>query len=168
MTPPTRPNKTGWLGRILGWAILIAILVLIWPSSLGGATTIVVVSGQSMEPTYHSGDLVVLRKRANYEVGDVIAYRPFDTVRASVIHRITAIDEAGGLMIRGDNNDFDDPFEITHDDIQGAALFMVPKVGKFFVFLSSPWVWISLLLIAVGIYFYPPKIKEPVELDLEE
>ncbi|HLS03592.1 MAG TPA: signal peptidase I [Actinomycetales bacterium] len=153
MSAPDTKRKRGGLSQYFGWALLAIFAILIWPTSLGGATTIIIVSGSSMEPTYFENDVVVLRKAAQYDVGDVIAYKPFHGIKASVIHRIAAIDEAGEMTLRGDNNTFDDPFYPDYEDIQGRALFSIPKIGLLFSFVSQPIVWVSLLLIAFGIYF---------------
>ena len=57
---------------------LVAALVVgyfLWPTSLGGCTTLTIVSGHSMEPTYYTGDLVVSRC-GDYQVGDIVVYNP--------------------------------------------------------------------------------------------
>lgn len=49
------------------------------PPLLGGATSYVIVTGRSMQPTLRTGDLVLARSRASgYTVGDVVAYHPPD------------------------------------------------------------------------------------------
>lgn len=40
------------------------------PSTLGGPTTLVQVTGESMEPGMHTGDLAVVRTADNYGDGD--------------------------------------------------------------------------------------------------
>ena len=53
------------MGR-LATAFVTVLLVIFWlvfaPTSLGGRAAYVIVSGISMEPLYHRGDLVVLRQ----------------------------------------------------------------------------------------------------------
>lgn len=161
-------NEQGGAGlprRLLGLATSAIWLIgalgvgwLLWPSSLGGCTTLTIVSGQSMEPTYYTGDLVVSRC-GPVDVGDVIVYSPPDVGGARVIHRIVGGDETG-WVVQGDNNDFLDPWEPTEDAILGSAVFHVPQLGKFAAILLSPLTWISLLVVALAIVVWPGKDQE--------
>lgn len=125
----------------------------LWPSSLGGCTTLTIVSGHSMEPTYYTGDLVVSRC-GPVEVGDVIVYNPPNVGGARVIHRIIDGDESG-WSVQGDNNDFIDPWQPTADQILGSAVLHLPQVGKFASILISPLTWISLLIVALAVVVWP-------------
>ena len=74
--------------------ILFAGLVVIWiafaPAKLGGRSSYVMVNGISMEPNYHTGDLVIVHKVPTYQVGDVVTYR--DAILGEyIIHRIIAV-----------------------------------------------------------------------------
>jgi signal peptidase I len=67
-------------GRRLFSIAFTAALVAVWfvcfrPSALGGWVTYVVIRGDSMLPTYETGDLVVLTPQPTYRVGDVVGYR---------------------------------------------------------------------------------------------
>ena len=135
---------------VIGW--------LLWPSSLGGCTTLTIVSGESMEPTYYTGDLVVSRC-GPVEVGDVIVYNPPDVGGARVIHRIVDGD-ADGWVVQGDNNGFLDPWQPTGDQILGSAVLHLPQVGKFAAILLSPLTWISLLIIALAVVIWPGRDDE--------
>ena len=128
----------------------------LWPSSLGGCTTLTIVSGQSMEPTYYTGDLVVSRC-ADYAVGDVVVYNPPNVGSARVIHRIIDGDAESGWVIQGDNNDFVDPWTPTNERILGASTLHLPKVGLLGTVLVSPMTWISLLLVAAALVIWPGK-----------
>lgn len=149
------------LRRLLGLAstavwLALAVVVgwFLWPSSLGGCTTLTIVSGHSMEPTYYTGDLVVSRC-GPVEVGDVIVYNPPDVGGARVIHRIVDGDAEGGWIVQGDNNDFLDPWQPTGDQILGSAVLHVPQLGKVAAILLSPLTWISLLVIALAVVVWP-------------
>lgn len=144
--------------------LVAATLVLVWPASWGGCTSLTVVTGHSMEPALLPGDLAVTRC-GTPQVGDVIAYRPFDDQRGLVIHRIIGGDPDGGWLLRGDNNSWDDPFTPTNADVAGVMVWRVPAVGNLFFWLAGPWVWLGLLLIAAAIYCWPgrdePAIDQP-------
>ena len=128
---------------------------LLWPSSLGGCTTLTIVSGSSMEPTFLSGDLVVSRC-GPVQVGDVIVYVPPDVGGARVIHRIVD-GTAEGWVVQGDNNDFLDPWQPTEENILGSSVLHLPKVGQFAAILLSPLTWIALLVIALAVVIWPGK-----------
>jgi len=151
--------------RLLGLATSVAWILgsltigwLLWPSSLGGCTTLTIVSGHSMEPTYYTGDLVVSRCGA-VDVGDVIVYNPPDVGGARVIHRIIDGD-ASGWIVQGDNNDFIDPWNPTEENILGSAVLHLPQVGKFAAILLSPLTWISLMVVALAVVVWPGRKPE--------
>lgn len=145
------------LGILLA-GLLIGGLIVFFPRSLGGSTSLIVVTGQSMEPTLHPGDIAVVRTD-RYGVGDVVAYRPMPDVKALVIHRIINIKPDGVLVLQGDNNSFIDPFSPTVEDVVGRMIFTIPKVGRVAAVLSNPLVWGSLFILAIGIWLYPVQGK---------
>jgi signal peptidase I len=119
----------------IGWAVFLR------PTALGGPATYVVVSGTSMEPTLHSGDLVVLRAVDHYDTGDVVTYHvPVGSPGAGdlVIHRITGGDADTGFTTRGDNRDRADDWTPTATEIGGRSWFMVPAAGRWLAHLANP------------------------------
>ncbi len=126
----------------------------LWPSSLGGCTTLTIVSGHSMEPTYYTGDLVVSRC-GPVEVGDVIVYNPPNIDGARVIHRVIGGDTDEGLVVQGDNNDFIDPWSPRSENVLGSAVLHLPHVGTFASILLSPLTWVSLLVVALAVVIWP-------------
>src|SRR3954447_20753852 len=83
-------------------AVLGAAWFFVWPAQLGGKTSYAVTFGISMEPHFHSGDLIVLHSHSSYRVGDVVAYHSHD-LHKNVLHRIVAIRD-GRYTFKGDNN----------------------------------------------------------------
>ncbi|HLS46841.1 MAG TPA: signal peptidase I [Ornithinicoccus sp.] len=118
-------------------AALLALLVLGWalslrPVALGGPATYVVVTGQSMEPTYHDGDLVVLRAQDAYAVDDVVTFAVPEGIPgagALIIHRIIGGTEEA-FAVQGDNNPRPDEWTPSEGEILGAQWFSVPSGGK--------------------------------------
>ena len=150
--PPARASRPGRSRagrRVLRWTALAVGLVLVWPLSLGGLFGGVIVAGHSMEPTLEPGDLTVIVRTSEAEVGDVVVFRPNADPRAQVIHRVIDVD-GDRLQLRGDNNDWIDPFEVVQDDVVGTMILRVPHVGGWFSQLADPRVWISLLLLGSG------------------
>lgn len=105
------------------------------PAQLGGPVHYAIVSGSSMEPHLHRGDLVVLRAAPRYRVGDVIAYRTDGG--ATVLHRITGtVDDR--FVMRGDANSWTDPYQPARAHIVGRLSRRLPGVGRVLDRLRSP------------------------------
>jgi signal peptidase len=118
--------------RILFGCIALVVGAVAWmglaPSALGGGITYATVTGSSMEPELHQGDLVMLRSASAYRVGDVVGYHD-PNVNRLVLHRIIAEDEAG-FTLQGDNNDFLDPVRPRPTEIVGRLWTSVPEAGS--------------------------------------
>ena len=116
--------------------LLLGVLALLRPPLLGGATSYVIVTGRSMQPTLWTGDLVLARRASSYAVGDVVAYHPPD-VAGLVIHRI--VGRVGeDFTFQGDNNDWVDPWTAPPDRIAGKGWVVIPRLGALFAYLQSP------------------------------
>jgi signal peptidase I len=127
-------------------AALVVLVCLFWaqylrPQSLGGHAGYVLVSGQSMEPRYHTGDLVLVEKHADYHPGEVIAYRvpKGDAMAgAQVIHRIVGGDAEHGFVVRGDNRTAPDVWRPRDADIVGTKALRLPGAIVVLQYLRSP------------------------------
>ncbi len=121
--------------------ILFMGLAVVWiafaPVKVGGQASYVMVNGISMEPNYHTGDLVIVRKARTYQVGDVITYRDAE-MGAYVIHRIIAV-EQGQFVIKGDNNSWIDAYHPTHEEILGKQWIHAPKLGRTMQWFRTPF-----------------------------
>src|SRR6266849_6951728 len=116
--------------------IALAVLVcLFWaqylrPQSLGGRAAYVLVSGKSMLPRYHTGDLVLVEQQPDYHVGQLVAYRVpkgDPMAGAQVIHRIVGGDAQRGFVVQGDNRTAPDVWRPKAGDIVGAKALRVPN-----------------------------------------
>jgi signal peptidase I len=143
--------------------ILFMGLVVVWfafaPAKLGGQAAYVMVNGISMEPGYHTGDLVIVRKAQAYQVGDVVTYRDAE-MGAFVIHRIIRI-EQGQFVIKGDNNSWLDAYHPTQEEIVGKQWIYAPKVGRTMQWLRKP-INLSLTVVLLGgVFMSNMIIKRP-------
>jgi signal peptidase len=143
---PTRPGhrapsrRRRWLLG-LKLCLLAVVAAVLWPTSLGGTIAYIAVSGHSMLPTIHEGDLVVTRTQGSYRVGDPIVYKvPEGDVAAgqAVVHRIVGGDAGSGFTMRGDNNSFTDPWQPRPRHIVGRVVLDIPLVGRVMVYLMRP------------------------------
>ena len=128
-------------------AIALAVFVcLFWaqylrPQAFGGSAAYVLVSGKSMLPRYHTGDLVLVEKHSSYHVGQLIAYRvpKGDAMAgAQVIHRIIGGNATKGFIVQGDNRTAPDVWRPKPADIVGAKALRIPNAVLILQFLRSP------------------------------
>ncbi len=105
------------------------------PLAMGGNTSYIKVAGDSMEPAFDGGDLVVVRQQNRYAAGDVIAYQ---VATGIVIHRIIGGDPDGGFDTQGDNRPESDPWRPTPEQIVGSEVFHVPHAGLLVDTLQEP------------------------------
>ena len=124
-------EERGDFGIKIGWIATVgAIVLVLWFNSglLGVRPSLI--SGISMEPTMHTGDIAITRAVAPdaLRVGDVVRFRQEGR---EVLHRIVGIQGAGGALTfttLGDNNAMVDP-TVRADQIEGRLALHIPKVG---------------------------------------
>src|SRR5215216_4388132 len=128
------------LSAVLINLVLLIALIAIWiafaPTLIGGRASYVVVNGNSMEPGFHRGDLVIVQTASTYNVGDIVTYRNGE-LNAFVIHRIISI-EQDHYVFKGDNNSWVDTYRASPDELIGKLWIHVPKLGKAMEWLRLP------------------------------
>ena len=165
---PTAPVAWSRLGRReqlrLGLAVskLAAfgglLAVCLWfglPQALGGRAGWVLVSGTSMLPHLHTGDLVLVEHQSSYHVGEVVAYRvPRGQAGAGhvVIHRIIGGNGQTGWRMKGDNRTAPDLWHPTNHDVVGATLLRIPDA--WFVLRVFHMPVLLALFAAFGAFFW--------------
>jgi signal peptidase len=124
------------VAAVLFWAFFLR------PQSLGGPAGYVLVSGHSMLPRYHTGDMVLVERHASYHVGEVIAYhvpKGDPMAGAQVIHRIIGGNARTGFVVQGDNRTAPDVWRPTSKDIVGAKVLRIPNAIVVLQFLRTPF-----------------------------
>lgn len=121
-------------------ALALALAVAAWfffaPTQIGGSTSYMIIRGISMNPSIHSGDLVIVHKRSSYPVHAVVAYR--DTLdKQNVLHRIIAI-KGDRYTFKGDNNPKSDPYQPTKSDLIGEKWIQIPYAGRALEWIQVP------------------------------
>jgi signal peptidase I len=125
---------------VAGWMLVAVLVYLAWPSQLGGHLSLVVVSGHSMDGTYHSGDLLMAWPHADYHVGEIVVYKipkgePASGLR--VVHRIIEKKD-GHFTSQGDNRTTPDFWRPTVNDVVGHPFFRIRAGGLALKWLISP------------------------------
>ncbi len=140
-----------WTSPLLS-GIFLVLVILAWalflPIQFGGAAAYVIVNGASMEPLYHSGDLVIVRRETSYGVGDIVTYYSAD-LDSYVIHRVVAVKD-GTFTFKGDNNAWLDPEKPTTDQLIGKAWLHIPGIGRLLAPFRTP-LGLALLAGAVAV-----------------
>jgi signal peptidase I len=133
------PGPAGRPLQALSSALLLTLLGAIWitcgPIQFGGQAAYVIVNGISMEPSFHRGDLVILRQADDYQVGDVVTYR--HPRIGPIIHRIVALD-GERYIFKGDNNSWIDGYHPTKAECIGKLWLHLPAAGNFIEQLRIP------------------------------
>lgn len=163
--------KNSRLVRTLGWpGILLFVLGIVYFGLVlvtGTLSPFVVVRGESMEPTFHSGDLLVMKRvpAGSVGVGDIVSFHvPSDfqnrtKIPPVAVHRVIAIKGVGGALLfvtKGDNSDTD-PFTVPVENIQGRLLFNLGPVGRPLLLVGdnpSVLLYLSFPLVIFILVFY--------------
>ena len=135
-------------------AVVVTCLWFGLPQGLGGRAGWVLVSGTSMLPHFHTGDLVLVEHQSRYHIGEVVAYRvPKGEVGAGhvVIHRIVGGDGTAGWRLKGDNRTAPDLWYPTNHDVIGAEQLQVPHAWLVLRIFHMPV--LLALFAAFGVFF---------------
>ena len=105
----------------------------------------IAVLSNSMLPTFARGDAVIMKKIDKKKIkklkkGTILYYSKEGRL---IVHRIVSVkhtdDGKVEVTTKGDNNNANDPWVITEDDMIGTVSFMIPYIGY-------PSVWVNELL----------------------
>lgn len=109
---------------IAKWALVVALIIAVFPARFGGRAHLVIVQGSSMEPTYHAGDVLFAWGGPDIEPGKIAIYRVPDGAGAGklVVHRIESIEADGQIIMRGDNRSGRDGVDLRPQDLVAEPL----------------------------------------------
>lgn len=171
---PEDEERAGWwlvTRRIVGWLstiLMIFLLFLAWPLAWGGLFSYTVVAGNSMEPKYHTGDVVMTMERSDYQVGEIIVYTvSFGDKSGAVVHRIVEELPDGSFKTQGDNNDFIDPWVAEPDNIRGEVIGVFAQGYRLISVIRSPLFWIIPIGVLVAYFLWPAAVPEEEPVDDE-
>ena len=132
------PELTGgrsWLRRVLDYAVVgalvfvLALLVVVFYGTTNNRWYMVLgVQGQSMAPTINRGDLILVTRPEDPEVGDIGVFQVDGKV---VTHRIMDITPEGDFLTQGDANDTPDDWSEAQVRLVGIFRGKIPWIGRF-------------------------------------
>jgi len=132
-------------------AFSVVLMIVVWltfaPTQVGGLASYIIVIGNSMEPKFHIGDLVIVHEQPIYQVGDAIVYRNLQ-LENFVFHRILS-QQLGHYTLKGDNNSWVDTYEPSQGEVVGKLWLYIPRGGIAIQKIRSPFV-MALIAGALG------------------
>lgn len=121
-------------------ALLLALTLTAWvlfaPQQMGGNAAYVLIIGNSMEPGFRRGDLVIVRRAPLYRVGEAVAYLD-PQLQRYIFHRIIA-QQGKYFLLQGDNNDWTDSYRPRASEILGKQWIHLPGFGRAVQWLRRP------------------------------
>ena len=145
---------------------MIALWLAFAPAQAGGLASYIVVIGNSMEPRFHIGDLVIVHEEAMYQVGDAVVYKNQD-IENFVFHRIIK-EELERYTLQGDNNSWTDDYQPAKDEIIGKLWLHIPKGGSVIQNIRNPYIMAGVagvlgLFLAMGVIRNKSKGRKRME-----
>ena len=133
----TRSHQTPVFLGFLSVFLMVVVWIVLAPTQLGGRVSYVIVDGISMQPNFHLGDLVLVRTKSTYQVGDAVTYWNAE-LGTFVFHRIVGLN-LDHFILKGDNNTWLDTYQPVQDEIVGKLWVHIPELG-----LAIEWVHVPI------------------------
>ncbi len=115
-----------------------------------------------MEPTLHTGDLLVSRASQEYDTGTIVTYGVPDVRyhKARIVHRIVSKTADGRYEIQGDNQDHIDPWLVAPGNILGGKVLVIPRGGFMVRYSFGPFGLAVLFGMLLTWAFWPDREEE--------
>lgn len=129
-------------------ALGLLLVVALFP--LEGNIQIKIVKSGSMEPTIHTGSIVVVKPAAQYQKGEIVTFGPDTKKEIPITHRIVEVrGEGAGMrfLTKGDANENTDMKEIASREVIGKVFFSIPYLGYVIDFARKPLGFFLLIIV---------------------
>ncbi|MGM9654638.1 MAG: signal peptidase I, partial [Butyricicoccaceae bacterium] len=157
-------------------ALVVVLAVLLVGVRLVGLTPYVVLSG-SMEPTYHTGSLIYVKKADPFtiEAGTPITFMMDEDTIAT--HRVVEVvpDETDSTVVRfrtkGDANDAPDGSLVHYKNVIGTPVFSIPYLGYVSDYITNPpgmYIGFTVLGIIILMLFAPDLLRAADKADKKD
>ncbi|NLC48179.1 MAG: signal peptidase I [Tenericutes bacterium] len=109
---------------------------------------IIAIASDSMYPTYKRGDAVIFKKIEKYgidkiEEGDIIIFIQKDIIITHRVIKVKKNNSGSYFKTKGDNNTYEDDFNVYSKDVVGIVKYVVPVAGY-------PTLWMGDMFKALG------------------
>jgi signal peptidase len=142
------------MARVLAFCLLLGVgWLLLAPVQLGGRYIYTIITGNSMEPNLHNGELAMMQPAEDYQIGEVVVYE--HPSLGHVIHRIIA-KKGDRYTLQGDNNAWVDGYQPTKAEIYGSLRLHIPYAGKVVKGFRTP-LGAAALAGVVGFFLFWPE-----------
>lgn len=151
------------LGQVFYWVVFIILLSIAAFTALSSLDLpnnyqLLIVQSGSMEPSIHTGSVVVVKPVSEYVVGDIITFHNQDSSKETTTHRIFGIqeDDQGNpvYVTKGDANDAPDGRYAYAPYVIGKVFFSIPLIGYLVAFAKTLPGLIMLIIIPAVIIVY--------------
>jgi signal peptidase len=148
---------------------VIAILLLISVFPITGNFKVLAVLSGSMEPSVHTGSIVVVKPSEFYKIGDVITFGKISKRNTPTTHRINEVKNSTstGLtyITKGDANNAPDLKEVRPTEIVGKEILTIPYVGYAINTAKKPWGFALIIIVPALLVIFDEakKIKDEVK-----
>lgn len=105
------------------------------PRDVGGPLSAVVVSGTSMQPRFHTGDVVIVHREPSYHIGDIVAVK---VDGGEVIHQLVAGNAISGWRTKGINRTTMDGWVIPNKNVLGKQWIHVAGAATWTRWVRTP------------------------------
>lgn len=159
------------LYKIISTILLVSIVglaVLLVGVRVVGLTPYTVLSG-SMEPYYHVGSLIYVKKLPveQIQVGDAITFVLNEDLVVAT-HRVVKVDQEEQVFYtKGDANEMADASPVSFKNVLGKATFSIPYLGYFSSFIATDKGKVvgGCVLVVVLLLVFTPDIMHWVDKD---
>ena len=140
---------------VAGWLCIDKFVLKSPVPSFCGFSSLTVTTG-SMSGSIEIGDIIVIQKTNDYEIGDVITFLP-EGFTTPTTHRIINYGETEGTYVtKGDANNAEDTEDVTEDQIFGEMVLHLPILGMFVGWVKDGggliYVIAVILILGIGSY----------------
>lgn len=91
-----------------------------------------VIKSNSMYPSFKVNDIIIINKKSQYEIGDIITYD--HNKQYLITHRIVKICDEG-FITKGDYNNCEDESIVKFENVKGKVILIINKKAQVSLFI---------------------------------
>ena len=158
-------------------SIILITYILIFIAGLVLKIKIFIATSNSMQPTFKTGDVLLVKSQEHYFIGDNISFKVNQST--IVTHKIKQIIKHDSLndqenhslvkqttffLTQGDANKSEDSQLVNQEEVIGKVFMIVPKIGYLIIFLQSKI--FSILLLCTSVIHLVLLVSKKIRLQI--